>query len=581
MATTELSLNADGAGFESELNDLAGAVDSLQRSIRRINGDPIEDAGDDAEKAAKQMERAKDESTGLFNSLVKGSVVITGVNQAFALLGRGVDFARDSVERYLRQNEEGDKMWEQLERRLFAIRGMFAELVLGTDDTEEGFGQLIEAADLVVGVFRELIGMVSIQKGAFVDFVRNGLAFLIDGIATGIRIYQAFRNAIDLVSFGMDAAVTSIASLDEAFWFIVGTISETVLGAFADILGALENVTRGIANFGGRFNPLRNQLNAGADAIDGFRFTIEEMAGSAERTSDEAFSGLMANVAGFEQRAEQAAQETSAFNAEIDQMVGDFRNLADSVRDGTFEFEAMDIELDGGGGGGGLVQSMTDLRDVMQDIIGLGGSSGSLFGLLADGIQYMADAMTRAKEASRELSNELAKGQQAAFDQQQIDAAREAQEQADRIDLMAERLAPVQDAFTTFFGKIEGGQVGLLQAIRETIAEEAWAKGLEALITSPLLLFTRGPQAVAYQAGAGAAAMGAAALIRSGSSSGGGGAVGAGLAPPPASGSASVQTFSTDNSRVMNIHGNVVGDPRRLAELADDMDRAQQQYGAI
>ena len=63
---------------------------------------------------------------------------IAGVTAGFAIAKQGVDMFLDSAENLFKSyGEEGQKVWDDTEKSLFAIKGAFAEAVLGGGDMEQ------------------------------------------------------------------------------------------------------------------------------------------------------------------------------------------------------------------------------------------------------------------------------------------------------------------------------------------------------------------------------------------------------------------------------------------------------------
>lgn len=134
MAKTVAEIDGDSSGLVSELGKAKGAMGDLGTQGKKLS-DQLKDVADQADVAAGN----------LVNALGGPGAIkaIGGVGIAFAGVKAGVDAFMDSAENMFRSmGDEGQAVWDQVEKSLFAIKGSFAEAVIGSDDMYEAGGRL-------------------------------------------------------------------------------------------------------------------------------------------------------------------------------------------------------------------------------------------------------------------------------------------------------------------------------------------------------------------------------------------------------------------------------------------------------
>jgi hypothetical protein len=119
--------------------DSSGLVDALQKGEKGLD-----DVKQSAGKLSDQLREVADDADAAAGALVQklggpGAIkAIAGVTAGFAIAKQGVDMFLDSAENLFKSyGEEGQKVWDETEKSLFAIKGAFAEAVLGGGDMEE------------------------------------------------------------------------------------------------------------------------------------------------------------------------------------------------------------------------------------------------------------------------------------------------------------------------------------------------------------------------------------------------------------------------------------------------------------
>jgi hypothetical protein len=141
MAKTVAEIDGDSSGLVKELGQAKKAMGDLGTQGKKLS-DQLKDVADQADVAAGN----------LVNALGGPGAIkaIGGVGIAFAGAKAGVDAFLGSAESMFRAfGDEGQAVWDQVEKSLFAIDGAFAEAVLGSDDMYEAGGNLQAMFELV------------------------------------------------------------------------------------------------------------------------------------------------------------------------------------------------------------------------------------------------------------------------------------------------------------------------------------------------------------------------------------------------------------------------------------------------
>jgi hypothetical protein len=152
MAKTVAEIDGDSSGLVSSLDKAKAAmgdmgtkgkksIDDLDKAGKKLS-DQLKDVADQADVAAGN----------LVNALGGPGAIkaIGGVGIAFAGAKAGVDAFLGSAESMFRAfGDEGQAVWDEVEKSLFGINGAFAEAVLGSDDMYEAGGNLQAMFELV------------------------------------------------------------------------------------------------------------------------------------------------------------------------------------------------------------------------------------------------------------------------------------------------------------------------------------------------------------------------------------------------------------------------------------------------
>ena len=152
MAKTVAEIDGDSSGLVSELDKAKKSMGDLGTQGKKLT-DQLKDVADQADVAAGN----------LVNALGGPGAIkaIGGVGIAFAGVKAGVDAFMDSAENMFRaMGDEGQAVWDQVEKSLFAIKGGFAEAVLGSDDMYEAGGRLQAMFELVKDAVDAVFGLL-------------------------------------------------------------------------------------------------------------------------------------------------------------------------------------------------------------------------------------------------------------------------------------------------------------------------------------------------------------------------------------------------------------------------------------
>ncbi len=129
VAGAVVTIDGDSSGLVSALQKGEKGIDDVRQSAGKLS-DQLKEVADDADLAAGAMIQ-KLGGPGAIKA-------IAGVTAGFAIAKQGVDMFLDSAENLFKSyGEEGQKVWDETEKSLFAIKGAFAEAVLGGVDMEE------------------------------------------------------------------------------------------------------------------------------------------------------------------------------------------------------------------------------------------------------------------------------------------------------------------------------------------------------------------------------------------------------------------------------------------------------------
>jgi hypothetical protein len=161
MADTVVTIGGDSTGLQGAFKDAGKSAGTVKVEAKKLS-DQLREVADDADKAA-----------GALAQKLGGP----GAIKAIAGIGTAVGIAKEGVEAFLDSSEalfksygdEGQKVWDDTEKSLFAIKGAFAEAVLGGGSMEEMGARLKGIFDGVKRLLDGLLLPIKLVTAAFYD----------------------------------------------------------------------------------------------------------------------------------------------------------------------------------------------------------------------------------------------------------------------------------------------------------------------------------------------------------------------------------------------------------------------------
>jgi hypothetical protein len=164
VAGAVVTIDGDSSGLVGALQKGEKGLDDVKQSAGKLS-DQLREVADDADAAAGALVQ-KLGGPGAIKA-------IAGVTAGFAIAKQGVDMFLDSAENLFKSyGEEGQKVWDETEKSLFAIKGAFAEAVLGGADMEEMgkrlkvvFETALDVINFLLIPVRALSGLLWLLRG--------------------------------------------------------------------------------------------------------------------------------------------------------------------------------------------------------------------------------------------------------------------------------------------------------------------------------------------------------------------------------------------------------------------------------
>lgn len=206
MADTVVTLGGDSSGLQDAFKDAGKKAEALKTDAKKLT-DQLKEVGDEADKAA-----------GAFVEKFGGAgaiKAIAGVGTAVGLAKAGVEAFLDSSEALFKSyGDEGQKVWDDTEKSLFAIKGAFAEAVLGGGSMEEMGARLKGIFD---GVKRLLDGLLMPIKLVTAAFYDNA-----DGAEAARKGVNDYNEAVERTKKSSKDMAEQTKSLTEEIWALTG-----------------------------------------------------------------------------------------------------------------------------------------------------------------------------------------------------------------------------------------------------------------------------------------------------------------------------------------------------------------------
>lgn len=306
MARVVIEIDGDASGAEAALGDVQGSLGDLDSASESAGG----------------------AVAGLNTKLVNAASAVGIAKAGFELLRGGINMLWESTERYFTATEDGQEMWEDLERQGRALKGMLFELFIGTSDQTEAFarmsaimGDLVSVSRGAVAVVSPLINLIRGGVGFTLNFASalagvdrearaaaRGLDGLQDEISEAQRRMEAFQEA-----FASPSGVETLNNLSESLAEDLGPgladAFEQVAGVMFDMEMQSENISR---NVGSSLNTFQNALAEFAnsdDILPGFRSQLRELARTEEGRAQ---IWNVSRLAGIERQNQELAMAAAA-----------------------------------------------------------------------------------------------------------------------------------------------------------------------------------------------------------------------------------------------------------------------------
>lgn len=259
MADTVVTIGGDSTGLQGAFKDAGKSAGTVKVEAKKLS-DQLREVADDADKAAGALAQ-KLGGPGAIKA-------VAGIGAAVGIAKAGVEAFLDSSEALFKSyGDAGQKVWDDTEKSLFAIKGAFAEAVLGGGSMEEMGKRL---------------------KGIF-----DGVKTLLDTMLTPVKLLaQAFWDSSDASS----AAAKGLADYNAA-------VQRGVDNAAAAKQNVIE-YTALIWGLTGQTEKLTKATNDAARA-DG----MKRLAAIAAKEAEADHSNALSQVAAMEVRNREAAQK--------------------------------------------------------------------------------------------------------------------------------------------------------------------------------------------------------------------------------------------------------------------------------
>jgi hypothetical protein len=218
MADTVVTIGGDSSGLQDAFKDAAKKADGLKDEAKKLT-DQLREVADEADKAA-----------GAFVQKFGGP----GAIKAIGGIGVALGGAKAVVEAFLDSSEalfksygdEGQKVWDDTEKSLFAIKGAFAEAVLGGGTMEEMGARLKGIFEATKNVVDGLLTPVRLLAEAFWG---NGDAS--KAAAAGIK---DFNTATERAKTNIATMAVEVENFTKMIWQMTGQTEKQTAATYAD-----------------------------------------------------------------------------------------------------------------------------------------------------------------------------------------------------------------------------------------------------------------------------------------------------------------------------------------------------------
>ena len=161
MADTVVTIGGDSTGLQGAFKDAGKSAGTVKVEAKKLS-DQLKEVADDADKAAGALAQ-KLGGPGAIKA-------VAGIGAAMGIAKSAVGAFLDSSEALFKSyGDEGQKVWDDTEKSLFAIKGAFAEAVLGGGSMEEMGKRLKGIFDGVKRLLDGILLPIKLVTAAFYD----------------------------------------------------------------------------------------------------------------------------------------------------------------------------------------------------------------------------------------------------------------------------------------------------------------------------------------------------------------------------------------------------------------------------
>jgi len=211
MADTVVTIGGDSTGLQGAFKDAGKSAGTVKVEAKKLS-DQLKEVADDADKAAGALAQ-KLGGPGAIKA-------IAGVGAAMGIAKAGVEAFLDSSENLFKSyGDAGQKVWDDTEKSLFAVKGAFAEAVLGGGSMEEMGARLKGIFDGVKIVMDAILSPLRLVASTLWDISRASSAVTTER-ARGLEIDNqyalaigAITNATNLEKESVDALLVSLGDV--------------------------------------------------------------------------------------------------------------------------------------------------------------------------------------------------------------------------------------------------------------------------------------------------------------------------------------------------------------------------------
>jgi hypothetical protein len=206
MADTVVTIGGDSTGLQGAFKDAGKSAGTVKVEAKKLS-DQLREVADDADKAAGALAQ-KLGGPGAIKA-------IAGIGSAVGIAKAGVEAFLDSSEALFKSyGDEGQKVWDDTEKSLFAIKGAFAEAVLGGGSMEEMGARLKGMFDAVKRLLDGMLLPIKLVTAAFYDNA--------DGSEAARKGLKDYEDALERSKKSSKDLAEQTNSLTQEIWALTG-----------------------------------------------------------------------------------------------------------------------------------------------------------------------------------------------------------------------------------------------------------------------------------------------------------------------------------------------------------------------